>query len=83
MSSIVSEHKLPKLRLEKKQGGPLKGAAYDITLYIYPDGHVNIANLSDVEQNYPAANQDEAVAALTRMLELAREALDSRGASTS
>jgi ArsR family metal-binding transcriptional regulator len=76
--TIVSEHKLPKMRLERKQGGPLKGAAYDITIYIYPDGHVNIANLSDVEQNYPAANRDEAVAALDRMIELAEEAIAER-----
>ena len=70
--AIVSEHKLPKMRLERKQGGPLKGAAYDITIYVYADGHVNIANVSDVEQNYVAANREEAVAALERMIELAQ-----------
>jgi hypothetical protein len=44
-----------------------------MTIVVYPDGHVNIANLSDVEQNYPAANREEAVAALDRMIELAEE----------
>jgi len=78
--SIVSEHKLPKMRFEKKQGGPLSGAAYDVTIYIYPDGHVNIANTKDIEQNYPAANRDEAVAALERMIEKAQDELTARGA---
>lgn len=78
MTPIVSEHKLPKMRFDKKQGGPLKGVAYDVTIYVYPDGHVNIANLGDIEQNYVAANRDEAMAAFERMLDLAAEQLAGR-----
>lgn len=81
MNRIVSEHKLPRMRFETKQGGPLTGAAYDVTVYVYPDGHVNIANLGDVEQNYPARDKDEAVAAFDRMIEVAQEQLAVRGAT--
>lgn len=44
-------------------------------------GHVNIANLGDIEQNYVAANRDEAMAAFERMLDLAAELLVARAAT--